>query len=154
MLKIGSIAPQFTLKDAEGKAFSLEDFKGKKVVLYFYSKDNTGGCTTQALGFKERYEEIAKQNAVVIGISKDGAASHKRFIEKYELPFLLLCNEDLSVIKTYEAWGEKKLYGNTTYGVIRTTYLIDENGVIISAETKVKAANDPENVLNKLLCSC
>ena len=154
MLKIGSIAPQFTLKDAEGKAFSLEDFKGKKVVLYFYSKDNTGGCTTQALGFKERYEEIAKQNAVVIGISKDGAASHKRFIEKYELPFILLCNEDLSVIKTYEAWGEKKLYGNTTYGVIRTTYLIDEKGVIISAETKVKAANDPENVLNKLRCSC
>ena len=150
MLKTGMKAPQFTLPDKNGNMVSLSDFIGRKVVLYFYSKDMTGGCTTQALGFKDRFEEVKALNAVIIGVSKDGAASHKRFIEKYDLPFLLLSDESLSVIKEYEAWGEKKLYGKTTYGTIRTTYIIDESGVIIDAATKVKAADNPADVLEKL----
>ena len=150
MISIGQVAPDFVLPDAEGNSVKLSDFKGKKVVLYFYSKDMTGGCTAQALGFKERHRDITAQNAVIIGVSKDGAASHKKFIEKYDLPFILLCDEELNVIKAYDVWGEKKLYGKTSYGVVRTTYIIDENGFIADAETKVKAADNAENVLNKL----
>ena len=149
MLIVGSVAPDFTLPSANGDV-ALSAFRGKKVILYFYSKDMTGGCTTQAVGYKEVAAELQSLNAVVIGVSKDSVKSHIRFAEKYELPFVLLSDEDLSVIRAYEAWGEKKMYGKTVMGVIRTTYIIDEQGVIASAEGPVKAATDPQKTLEKV----
>ena len=147
MLSIGTIAPEIDLPDSSGTQRKLSEFRGKKVVLYFYSKDNTGGCTKQAVGYGELNAEFEKKNAVVIGISKDTAASHEKFAEKYSLPFILLSDTEKSAIQAYDVWKEKKNYGKVTIGVVRTTYIIDENGVIISAREKVKAADDPAQTL-------
>ena len=147
MLDIGTAAPDFALPDSTGRERKLPDFLGKKVVLYFYSKDNTAGCTKQAIGYGELYPEFEKKNAVVIGISKDSAASHAKFAEKYSLPFVLLSDTERSVIQAYDVWKEKKNYGKVTMGVVRTTYIIDEKGIIISAREKVKAADDPAQTL-------
>ena len=150
LLEIGTKAPDFTLSDQNGKEHSLSDYRGKRVILYFYPKDNTSGCTKQACGFAERYPQITEKGAVVLGVSKDSVASHKKFEEKYSLPFTLLSDPEHKVLEAYGAWGEKKNYGKVSMGTIRTTYLIDENGVIIKAAAKVKAADDPENVLKAL----
>ena len=148
MLEIGTKAPNFTLTDQNGNKHALSDYLGKKVILYFYPKDNTSGCSKQACGFAERYPHFIEKNAVVIGISKDSVSSHKRFEEKYNLPFTILSDENLDVIKMYDVWKEKKLYGKVSMGVVRTTYLIDENGIIINANDKVKAAENPEQMLS------
>lgn len=150
LLETGTKAPDFTLSDQNGKEHSLSDYRGKRVILYFYPKDNTSGCTKQACGFAERYPQITEKGAVVLGVSKDSVASHKKFEEKYSLPFTLLSDPEHKVLEAYGAWGEKKNYGKVSMGTIRTTYLIDENGVIIKAAAKVKAADDPENVLKAL----
>ncbi len=150
MLEIGTKAPDFILSDQNGTEHSLKDFQGKKIVLYFYPKDNTPGCTSQACGFGELYPQFTEKGAVVIGISKDSVASHKKFEEKYNLPFLLLSDSELSAIKAYDVWHEKNMYGKKTMGVVRTTYLIDEDGIIIKAFGKVKAADNPAQMLQAL----
>ena len=150
MLKVGTKAPAFTLPDQNGTIHTLSQYKGKKVILYFYPKDNTPGCTKQACGFSERHPQFTEKGAVVIGISKDSVSSHKKFEEKYGLSFTLLSDPELEVIKAYDVWKEKKNYGKVSMGVVRTTYLIDEEGVIIKANDKVKAAEDPEKMLGEL----
>ena len=150
MLTIGTRAPEFTLRDQNGRERSLSEFQGQKVVLYFYSKDMTSGCTKQACGFAELYPLFTEKGAVVIGISKDTAASHKKFEEKYHLPFILLADPDKEAIQAYDVWKEKNMYGKATMGVVRTTYLIDENGMIVKAFTKVKAAENPRQMLDEL----
>lgn len=150
MLEVGTKAPDFTLPDQDGVEHSLSDYRGKKVILYFYPKDNTAGCTKQACGFAELYPQIQEKDAVVLGVSKDSVASHKRFQEKFNLPFTLLSDPDHRVIEEYGAWQEKKNYGKTYMGIVRTTYLIDEEGTIISAKGKVKAASNPEDTLELL----
>ena len=150
MLEPGTKAPDFTLQDQNGISRSLTDFRGQKVVLYFYSKDMTSGCAKQACGFAELYPQFLGKGAAVIGISKDTAASHKKFEEKYSLPFILLADPEKEAIRAYDVWKEKNMYGKATMGVVRTTYLIDENGVIIRAFTKVKAAENPQQMLNEL----
>lgn len=150
MLGIGTKAPNFTLPDQNGQMHSLEEYRGKKVILYFYPKDNTPGCTKQACGFSELYPQFMEKGAVVLGISKDTVASHKKFEEKYGLKFTLLSDTELEVIKAYDVWKEKKNYGKVSMGVVRTTYLIDEEGVIIRANDKVKAAEDPEKMLGEV----
>ena len=147
MLEIGTKAPAFTLPDQNGKVHSLSDYAGKKVILYFYPKDNTPGCTKQACGFADRYPQFLEKGAVVLGVSKDSVASHKRFEEKYALGFTLLADPNRQAIEAYDVWHEKKLYGKVSMGVVRTTYLIDEEGVIVFAKAKVKAADDAENML-------
>lgn len=149
MLEIGTKAPEISLPDQNGKIRTLEEFQGKKVILYFYPKDNTPGCTKQACGFAELYPQFLEKDAVVIGISKDSVASHKKFEEKYNLPFVLLSDTELKAIQAYDVWKEKNMYGKKTMGVVRTTYLIDENGVIIKAMDKVKAAENPEQMLKE-----
>lgn len=148
MLDIGTKAPGFTLPDQNGTEHSLSEYRGQKVVLYFYPRDNTAGCTKQACGYAELYPQFKEKGAVVIGISKDGVASHKKFEEKYGLPFTLLSDTERKVIEAYGVWQEKKNYGKVSMGVVRTTYLIDENGIIIRAQEKVKTADDPANSLN------
>ena len=150
MLEIGTKAPAFTLQDQNGENRSLADFLGQKVILYFYSKDMTSGCTKQACGFAELYPQFREKGAVIIGISKDSAASHKKFEEKYGLPFILLADPDKEVIQAYDVWKEKMNYGKPTMGVVRTTYLIDENGTIVKAFGKVKAAENPAQMLNEV----
>ena len=150
MLQIGTKAPSFTLPDQNGTLHTLEEYKGKKVILYFYPKDNTPGCTKQACGFSERYPQFTEKGAVVIGISKDTVASHKKFEEKYGLAFTLLADPELTAIKAYDVWKEKKNYGKVSMGVVRTTYLVDEDGVIIKANDKVKAAEDPAKMLGEV----
>ncbi len=150
MLEKGTKAPDFTLEDKDGKAVSLSDFAGKKVVLYFYPKDSTPGCTRQAQGFAAAYEEFRKLGIPVIGISKDSTASHKKFAEKYELPFILLSDPELTAIKAYDVWQEKKMYGKVSMGVVRTAYVIDENGVIEKAMPKVKPDTNAELILEYL----
>lgn len=150
MLEIGTKAPDFSLPDQNGEIHSLEEYKGKKVILYFYPRDNTAGCTTQACGFTERYPQFLEKNAVVLGVSKDSVASHKKFEEKYELPFTLLSDTELSCIQAYDVWKEKNNYGKKTMGVVRTTYLIDEQGIIVKAFGKVKAADNPAQMLEEL----
>ena len=150
MLEIGTKAPDFTLPDQNGNMHSLSEYRGKKVILYFYPKDNTAGCTKQACGFAERYPQFTEKGAVVLGISKDSVASHKKFEEKYGLPFTLLADPELVAIQAYYVWQEKKNYGKTYMGVVRTTYLIDENGKIVKAFDKVKAADNPEQMLGEL----
>ena len=150
MLETGMKAPQFTLPDKDGNMVSLTDFIGKKVVLYFYPKDSTPGCTKQACGFSERYPQFTEKGAVVLGVSKDSVASHKKFVEKYGLVFTLLADPERTVIETYDVWQEKKNYGKVSMGVVRTTYLIDEQGIIIKANDRVKAAEDPEKMLQEL----
>ena len=150
MLAVGTKAPAFSLPDQNGNMHTLEDYKGKKVILYFYPKDNTPGCTKQACGFSERYPQFMEKGAVVIGVSKDTVASHKKFEEKYGLAFPLLADPDKSVIQAYDVWKEKKNYGKVSMGVVRTTYLIDEEGIIIKANDKVKAAEDAEKMLGEV----
>ena len=147
MLEIGTKAPAFTLPDQSGKAHSLSDYAGKKVILYFYPKDNTPGCTKQACGFADRYPQFLEKGAVVLGVSKDSVSSHKNFEQKYALPFPLLSDPEKEVIQAYDVWKEKKNYGKVSLGVVRTTYLIDENGIIIKAMGNVKAAENPERML-------
>ena len=150
MLPIGTKAPNFSLPDQDGKVHALSDYAGKRVILYFYPKDNTPGCSKQACGFGERYPQIQEKGAVVLGISKDIVTSHKRFAEKYQLPFTLLSDTTTEVIQQYGAWGEKKMAGRVYDGIIRTTYLIDEKGVILAAMGKVKAADNPQQMLEML----
>ncbi|MDY4167196.1 MAG: thioredoxin-dependent thiol peroxidase [Fournierella sp.] len=138
MLQIGTQAPAFTLTDKDGNTVSLADFQGKKVVLYFYPRDNTPGCTRQACAFAARHADFSAKNTVVIGVSKDSATSHLKFAQKYDLPFVLLSDPELQAIQAYDVWKEKKLYGKVSMGVVRTTYLIDEEGVIRWAKEKVK----------------
>ena len=147
LLEVGTKAPDFTLSDKDGQNVSLSDFAGKKVVLYFYPKDNTPGCTRQACAFAGAYEAFRTLDAVVIGVSKDSAASHRKFAEKYNLPFLLLSDPELTVLQAYGVWQEKKLYGKVSMGVVRTTYLIDENGVIEKVMPKVKPDTNAVDIL-------
>ncbi len=150
MLELGTKAPAFKLPDQNGVMHTLEEYKGKKIILYFYPKDNTPGCTKQACGFSERYPQFTEKGAVVLGISKDTVASHKKFEEKFGLAFTLLSDTELEVIKAYDVWKEKKNYGKVSMGVVRTTYLIDEEGIIIKANDKVKAADDAEKMLGEI----
>lgn len=150
MLSIGTPAPDFTLPDQNGKLHTLSDYRGKKVVLYFYPKDNTAGCTKQACGFRDMYPQFREKGAVVLGVSKDSVASHKRFEEKFGLPFTLLSDENKAVLQAYDVWKEKMNYGKVTLGVVRTTYLIDESGIIVRAMDKVKAADNPAQMLGEL----
>lgn len=150
MLEVGTKAPAFTLPDKDGKMVSLADFAGKRVVLYFYPKDNTPGCTRQACAFAGAYEAFRELDAVVIGVSKDSVASHQKFAEKYGLPFILLSDPELSAIQAYGVWQEKKLYGKVSMGVVRTTYVIDGNGVIEKVIPKVKPDTNAEEILNYL----
>lgn len=150
MLEIGTKAPDFTLPDQNGEMHSLSDYKGQKVILYFYPKDNTPGCTKQACNFGELYPQFQEKGAAVIGISKDSVASHKKFEEKYSLPFTLLSDTELKAIQAYDVWKEKKNYGKVSMGVVRTTYLIDEEGKIAKAFDKVKAAENPRDMLGEL----
>lgn len=150
MLETGIKAPAFELPDQNGTIHTLEEYRGKKVILYFYPRDNTPGCTKQACGFGELYPQFLEKGAVVIGISKDSVASHKRFEEKYSLPFTLLSDQELTAIRAYDVWQEKKNYGKVSMGVVRTTYLIDEEGIIVRAIGKVKAADNPQQMLGEL----
>ncbi len=150
MLAFGEKAPSFSLPDQNGVVHTLEEYAGKKVVLYFYPKDNTAGCTAQACGFAQLYPQFTEKGAVVLGVSKDSVASHKKFEEKYGLPFTLLSDESLETIKAYDVWQEKKLYGKVSMGVVRTTYLIDEQGVIVKVFGKVKAKENPAQMLEEL----
>ena len=150
MLQEGMQAPAFMLADKDGKMVLLSDFLGKKVVLYFYPKDNTPGCTRQACAFAAAYSEFEKKNAVVIGISKDSASSHEKFAEKYNLPFILLSDPELQAIQAYGVWQEKKLYGKTSMGVVRTTFIIDEQGKIMKVMPKVKPDTNAAEVLEIL----
>lgn len=150
MLEVGTQAPDFTLKNQDGQDVSLHDFKGKKVVLYFYPKDNTSGCTKQACAFKDLYPQFEEKDAVVLGVSKDSVASHKKFQEKYDLPFTLLSDPDHAVNETYDVWKEKSMYGKKYWGTERSTYLIDENGIIQKALKKVKPVENPEDMLESL----
>ena len=143
-------APEFTLTDKDGKSVSLSDFLGKKVVLYFYPKDNTPGCTRQACAFAGAYGEFAKRGVEVIGVSKDSVASHVKFAEKYSLPFVLLADPELEAIKAYGVWQEKKLYGKVSFGVVRTTFIIDENGFIEKVMPKVKPDTNAAEILEIL----
>ena len=153
MLEVGTKAPAFSLPDQNGTVHTLEEYKGKKVVLYFYPKDNTSGCSKQACGFAELYPQFMEKGAVVLGVSKDSVASHKKFEEKFGLPFTLLSDTELAAIKAYDVWQEKNMYGKITMGVVRTTYLIDEEGVIVKAFGKVKATENPAQMLPRQVLS-
>ena len=150
MLEVGVKAPEFQLQDKDGNLVSLSDFKNKKVVLYFYPRDNTPGCTKQACSFRDNYEAFKSKDIIVIGISKDSIKSHARFAEKNELPFILLSDPELKVIQAYDVWQEKKLYGKVSMGVVRTTYIIDENGTIEKVYDKVKTDKNVGEVLEYL----
>lgn len=150
MLQAGTKAPDFSLLDQDGKMHTLSEYKGRKVILYFYPKDNTPGCTKQACGFSELYPQFEEKGAVVLGVSKDSVASHKKFQEKYALGFTLLSDPELACIQAYDVWQEKKNYGKVSMGVVRTTYLIDEEGVIAKTFGKVKAAENPAQMLEEL----
>ena len=150
MLEIGTKAPDFSLPDQNGVTHTLSEYRGQTVVLYFYPKDNTAGCTKQACAFGELYPLFREKGAVVLGVSKDTVASHKKFAENYGLPFPLLSDTELSAIQAYDVWKEKKNYGKTYMGIVRTTYLIDRDGVIVRAEEKVKPAENPQKTLDAL----
>ena len=149
MLKEGTKAPAFALPDKDGNIVTLEDFAGKKLVLYFYPKDNTPGCTRQACAFASLYDGFKDKDVAVVGVSKDSTASHRKFAEKYSLPFVLLSDPELKAITAYDVWKEKMNYGKPVMGVVRTTYLI-EDGVITKAFGKVKAAENPAQMLQEL----
>ena len=153
MLQIGTKAPEFSLPDQNGQIHKLSEYAGKKVILYFYPKDNTSGCTKQACGFTQLQPQFTEKGAVIIGVSKDSVASHKRFEEKQNLSITLLSDPELEAIKAYDVWKEKKSGGKTIMGVIRTTYLIDEAGTISRAYDKVKAADNPQQMLEELQTS-
>ena len=150
LLNIGQKAPNFTLSDKDGNRVSLSDFLGKKVVLYFYPKDNTPGCTRQACAFANQYDALTSRGVEVIGISRDSAESHSKFALKYTRPHILLSDPELEVIKTYGVWQEKKLYGKLSLGVVRTTYVIDENGYIIHVMPKVKPDTNAQDIIEFL----
>ena len=150
MLEVGTKAPAFTLPDKDGNLVSLSDFLGKKVVLYFYPRDNTPGCTRQAVAFAERFGAFQEKNAVVIGVSKDSAASHLKFAEKHQLPFVLLSDPDHRVLEAYGVWQEKKNYGKVSMGVIRSTFIIGPDGVIEKVMPKVKPDTNAADVLSYL----
>ena len=150
MLEKGMKAPDFTLCDKDGNKVSLSDFLGKKVVLYFYPKDNTPGCTRQACAFAGAYAEFQNKNIAVIGVSKDSVASHVKFAEKYNLPFVLLSDTELDAIKKYDVWQEKKMCGKVGMGVVRTTYIIDEKGYIETVMPKVKPDTNAQEILDML----
>jgi peroxiredoxin Q/BCP len=150
MLEVGMKAPDFTLQDKDGNAVSLSDFLGRKVVLYFYPKDNTPGCTKQACAFAGAYKDFEDLGVQVIGISKDSVKSHANFAAKYDLPFILLADPELQAIQAYDVWKEKKLYGKVSMGVVRTTYIIDENGMIEKAMSKVKPDTNASEILDYL----
>ena len=150
MLETGMKAPEFTLSDKDGNAVSLSDFLGKKVVLYFYPKDNTPGCSRQACAFAGAYEAFKSKDVAVIGVSKDSVASHQRFAEKYGLPFVLLSDPERKAIEAYGVWQEKKNYGKVSFGVVRTTFIIDENGLIAAVLPKVKPDTNAAEVLEML----
>ena len=147
MLEVGMKAPDFTLLNEEGNEVSLSQYLGKKVILYFYPKDNTPGCTAQACGFASNYPQIVDKGATVIGISKDSVASHKKFKEKYNLPFTILSDKELEVINLYDVYKEKMMYGKKVMGVVRTSYLINEEGIIEQAIDKMKAKDNPDQML-------
>ena len=150
MLKEGTKAPGFALADKDGNIVKLEDFAGKKLVLYFYPKDNTPGCTRQACAFASLYDGFKDKDVAVVGVSKDSAASHQKFAEKYELPFVLLSDPELEAIKAYDVWQEKKMYGKVSFGVVRTTYVIDEKGMIEKTMPKVKPDTNAIDILEYL----
>ena len=150
MLENGIKAPDFTLPDKDGNMITLSDFAGKKVILYFYPKDNTPGCTKQACAFAANFEKFKEIDAVVIGVSKDSTASHRKFAAKYDLPFILISDPELKAIQAYDVWKEKKLYGKVSMGVVRTTYIIDENGVIEKVMPKAKPDTNPAEILEYL----
>ncbi len=150
MLEIGTKAPNFTLSDKDGNTVSLSDFAGKRVVLYFYPKDNTPGCTRQACAFSDAYEQFQRLNVVVIGISKDSVKSHQKFAEKYHLPFVLLSDPERQAIEAYDVWQEKKLYGKVSMGVVRSTYIIGEDGNIEQVMPKVKPDTNAAEILEYL----
>lgn len=147
MLQEGMKAPDFALPDQDGNLVSLSQFQGKKVVVYFYPWDNTPGCTRQACAFRDAFAQFRSMDVIVIGISKDTEASHQRFIQKFELPFLLLSDPDLTAIKAYEVWQEKKMYGKTTFGTARTTFVIDEQGMIVKVFEKAKPDTNAAEIL-------
>ncbi|MCI7803414.1 MAG: thioredoxin-dependent thiol peroxidase [Floccifex porci] len=147
MLEVGSKAPDFTLQDQDGNLHSLSDYKGQKVLLYFYPKDNTAGCTKQACAYSQLKSEFLEKGIQIIGLSKDSVKSHKNFEQKQNLDITLLSDENLDVISSYDVWHEKKMCGKTYMGVVRTTYVIDENGIIIFSNDKVKAAQDAQKML-------
>lgn len=150
MLEVGTKAPDFQLLDKDGQPVRLSDFLGKKIVLYFYPRDNTPGCTRQACAFAQSYPQFQNRDVVIIGISKDSVASHLKFAQKYELPFLLLSDPELQAIQAYDVWQEKKLYGKVSMGVVRTTYLIDEQGNIEKVMPKVKPDTNAAEILSYL----
>lgn len=150
MLAVNTKAPSFELPDQNGVIHTLEEYKGKKIILYFYPKDNTSGCTKQACSYSEMLPQFTEKGVEILGISKDSVASHKRFEEKQGLKITLLSDTELVAIKAYDVWHEKKLYGKPFMGVVRTTYLIDENGIIVRANDKVKAATDAEKMIGEV----
>ena len=147
MLTVGTKSPDFCLSDQNGAQIRLSDYQGRKVVLYFYPKDNTPGCTRQACAFAGAYDAFRELDAVIIGVSKDSVASHVKFAQKYDLPFILLSDPELEAIQAYDVWQEKKLYGKTSMGVVRSTYIIDENGLIEKAMPKVKPDTNAAEIL-------
>lgn len=151
MLQIGEKAPDFTLCNQENQKITLSDYLGKKVALYFYARDNTPGCTRQSCGFGELAPRFEGENTVILGISKDSVASHQKFAQKYSLPFSILSDPELTAIKAYDVWQEKKLYGKVSMGVVRSSFLIDEEGVIVKVWNKAKADSNPQQMLDFLL---
>ena len=150
MLANGTKAPDFTLPDQNGQPRKLSEYLGQRVILYFYPRDMTAGCTKQACAFAELYPQFREKGAAVLGISKDSVASHKKFEEKYGLPFVLLSDPEKAVIQAYDVWKKKKMYGKVSMGVVRTTYLIDEQGIIVKGFEKVKPAENPADMLGEL----
>lgn len=150
MLETGTKAPAFRLPDQDGTMHSLKDYRGKKVILYFYPKDNTSGCTKEACSFRDRYPDITEKGAVVLGVSKDSVASHKKFEQNHSLPFTLLSDESTEVLQKYDVWKEKNMYGRKYMGIEHSTYLIDEKGTIIKAYQKVKPGTHPDDVVKDL----
>ena len=150
MLANGTKAPDFTLPDQNGQPRKLSEYLGQRVILYFYPRDMTAGCTKQACAFAELYPQFREKGTAVLGISKDSVASHKKFEEKYGLPFVLLSDPEKTVIQAYDVWKEKKMYGKISMGVVRTTYLIDEQGIIVKGFEKVKPAENPADMLGEL----
>ncbi|MBQ9290265.1 MAG: thioredoxin-dependent thiol peroxidase [Clostridia bacterium] len=150
MLQIGTPAPDFCLPDQNGVIRRLSDYRGQRVIVYFYPKDMTAGCTSQACGFRDLYPQIREKGAVILGISADTVESHKKFEEKHGLPFILLSDPEKTVLQAYDVWKEKNMYGRKVMGVVRSTYLVDENGIIVSALDKVKAKENPQQMLSAL----
>ena len=150
MLEIGTLAPDFCLPDQNGVSHRLSDYRGQRVIVYFYPKDMTAGCTSQACGFRDLYPQIREKGAVILGISADTVESHKKFEEKHGLPFPMLSDPDKTVIQAYDVWKEKNMYGRKVMGLVRSTYLVDENGIIVQAMGKVKAKENPQEMLNVL----